>query len=100
MEDSFPVHIAGMLLSDSMPLLLWLIIAGPALAQLRKSESELENAISKVLNQIDLGSSDEESELEKEYSRLYYEMQDLQKEIQVLAPQGVEEAYVWLHRRL
>lgn len=37
MEDSFPVHIAGMLLSDSMPLLLWLIIAGPALAQLRKS---------------------------------------------------------------
>ena len=28
LEDNFTVHIAGMLLSDSMPLLLWLLIAG------------------------------------------------------------------------
>ena len=36
LEDNFSVHIAGMLLSDSMPLLLWLIIAGPVLARSRK----------------------------------------------------------------
>ena len=37
LEDSFSVHIAGMLLSDSMPLLLWLIIAGPSLARSRNN---------------------------------------------------------------
>lgn len=36
-QNSFAIHIAGMLLSDSMPLLLWLVIAGPYIARSRNN---------------------------------------------------------------
>lgn len=70
------------------------------LADLRTREAELEEAISKVLERMERGLSEEGDELDKEYSRLYRETAALKDKIQVLVPEKVEEAYVWLHRRL